>query len=194
MNDSISNLCLLVSNDDIPSFEAIFKLFYTKLLQFGEAIVKNREEAEEIVEDVFIKLWSNRKTLPAVKNLNYYLFVSVKHGALNYLEKAKRNAVLDIDTALIDLGATSMNPEESMISFETMQKIQAAIDTLPPKCKLIFKLIKEDGLKYKEAANLLNISVKTIEAQMSIAIAKVGQSLQITTKDDYTNLLQEKIR
>jgi RNA polymerase sigma factor (sigma-70 family) len=70
-----------------------------------------------------------------------------------------------------------------MITAEMMHKMQAAIDALPPRCKMIFKLIREDGLRYKEVAEILNISVNTIDAQMAIAVRKICQSLQIDKPD-----------
>ncbi len=177
ITESINNLCLLAADDNEAAFESIFKLYYIRLLQFTETILKKREDAEEVVEDVFIKLWGSRKTLPAIKNLNYYLFVSVKHGAFNHLEKNKKHLNINIDELALDFCESSFNPEQSMISAEVLQQIQTSINALPPRCKLIFKLIKEDGLKYKEVASLLSISIKTIEAQMTLALGKIGNSL-----------------
>ena len=190
--DSIINLSLKAADDDEIAFEAIFKLFYVKLLQFAETILKRREEAEEVVEDVFMKLWDNRKTLPAIKNLNFYLLVAVKHCALNYLEKNKKHYNIVLEDIHVDFGEISMNPEESLISSEKVNNIQRIIDNLPPKCKLIFHLIKEDGLKYKEAATLLNLSVKTIEAQMSLALSRIGCELRSDSEFSHLELLQNK--
>lgn len=175
--DSIINLSLKAADDDEIAFEAIFKLFYVRLLQFAESTLGNREEAEEVVEDVFIKLWENRKILSAIKNLNYYLFVVTKNTALNYIEKNKKHTTVCLEDYKVDFGEISMNPEECMISAEAVKKIQQIIDRLPPQCKLIFKLIKEDGLKYKETAALLQLSVKTIESQMALALRKIGKTL-----------------
>ena len=192
--NSDTNLCLLAANNNGAAFETIYKMFYVRLLQFAEAMLKNRADAEEVVEDVFIKLWANRTTLPAIKNLNYYLFVSVKHGSLNHLEKRKKNNTINIDEANISVGQLVMNPEQCIISFENMKKIQLAIENLPPKCQLIFKLVKEDSLKYKEVANLLNLSVKTIETQMSLALSKIGQSLKYHFNAGYVQMPQQKLK
>lgn len=192
MEESTLNLSMLVANDDEVAFEAIFKLFYVKLLQFAATILKSREEAEEVVEDVFMKLWDNRKTLPAIKNLNFYLLVAVKHCALNYLEKNKKHNNIVLEELEVEFGELSMNPEESLISSEKIKNIQRIIDNLPAKCKLIFRLIKEDGLKYKEAATLLNLSVKTIEAQMSLALSRIGFELRSDAEYSHFELLQNK--
>src|SRR5687768_1911588 len=92
---SINQLCLQIAEfDDESAFGELFKLYYSRLLLFAEAILKRREPAEEAVEDVFLKLWENRKVLSAINNVNYYLLVAVKHKALDYLEKMNRQAVL----------------------------------------------------------------------------------------------------
>ena len=176
---TISQLCLQIAKfNDEAAFGELFKLYYTRLLLFTEAILKDREQSEEAVEDVFLKLWENREVLPAINNINYYLLVAAKHRALNYLEKMKRQAIIGLDDVEVEFGDISVNPENALISAENVRIIQAIINDLPPRCKLIFRLIKEDGLKYREAADLLNVSVKTIETQMSLALSKIGAALQ----------------
>ena len=176
---SINELCLQIAEqDDEAAFGELFRLFYPKLLLFTETILKSREPAEEAVEDVFLKLWENRKVLPAINNVNYYLLVAAKHKALDYLEKMKKQAVISLDEVEVEFGDIPVNPENTLISAENIRIIQAIINDLPPRCKLIFRLIKEDGLKYREAAELLNISVKTVETQMSLALSKIGAGLQ----------------
>ena len=176
---TISQLCLQIAeSDDEAAFGELFRSFYPRLLLFAEAILKSREPAEEAVEDVFLKLWENRKMLPAINNLNYYLLVSVKHKSLDYLEKIKSHAVISLDDVVLEFGEMQVNPETALISAESIRIIRSIINDLPPRCKLIFHLVKEDGLKYREAADLLNISVKTVETQMSLALSKIGDALQ----------------
>lgn len=177
---SIDQLCLRIAeSDDEAAFNLLFKNFYARLLVFAQAILKIREPAEEAVEDVFVKLWENRKVLPAIKNLNYYLLVSVKHKALDYLEKIKSQAVVGFDDVVFEIDdVQTANPETSLISAENIRIIRSAINELPPRCKLIFHLVKEEGLKYRETADLLNISLKTVETQMSLALRKIGEALQ----------------
>ncbi|OQP38611.1 hypothetical protein A4H97_17960 [Niastella yeongjuensis] len=177
---SINQLCLRIAeSNDEAAFGKLFRQFYPRLLIFTTAILKNRETAEEAVEDVFLKLWENRKVLPAVNNLSYYLLVAAKHKALDYLEKAKTIPQISIDDAVLDAGvAMQIDPETALISAENIRIIQSAINGLPPRCRLIFLLVKEDGLKYRETADLLNISIKTVETQMSLALRKIGEALQ----------------
>lgn len=178
MPTAIDQLCLQIAeSDDDSAFGALFKEYYPRLLSFAEAILKSREPAEEAVEDVFLRLWENRKVLPAIKNLNYYLLVSVKHRALDYLDKIKKHAVLSLDEVAFEIGKIEVNPETTLISAESVRIIRSLINDLPPRCRLIFHLVKEEGLKYRETAELLNISVKTVETQMSLALSKIGEAL-----------------
>ncbi|HVU55557.1 MAG TPA: RNA polymerase sigma-70 factor [Puia sp.] len=182
---TMNQLCLQIAeSDDELAFGELFKLYYPRLLLFAEAILKSREPAEEAVEDVFLKLWENRKVLPAINNINYYLLVAAKHKALDYLEKMKKHAVIRLEDVQVEFGDIAVNPEDSLISAESVRIIQAIINGLPPRCKLMFRLVKEDGLKYREVADLLNISVKTVETQMSLALSKIGAALQTRMPSD----------
>jgi RNA polymerase sigma-70 factor (ECF subfamily) len=164
----------VAENDDQAAFQVLFRHFFPGLLSFAAAYMKNRMLAEEVVEDVFVKLWENRKMLPAIKNLNYYLYVATKHAAINSLQKDRRKYqsfhMEDLDEEVLHFRRT---PEDLMISGQVLLEIEGIINTLPPKCRLIFRLVKEEGLRYKEIAELLNISPKTVENQMTIALQKL---------------------
>jgi len=148
-------------------------------VQFSHSICKNKQWAEEVTEDVFIKIWRNHKNAPQIQNLKVYLYTAIKNTTLNYIaQQARRNITEpfgDIDIELTE------NPADSIIEKETFKKIYQAIETLPPRCKIVFKLIREDGLKYKEVAAILNISPKTVEAQMALAIKRIF----LFMKDDF---------
>jgi RNA polymerase sigma-70 factor (ECF subfamily) len=183
---SINQLCLQIAEfDDEVAFGELFQLHYSRLLLFAEAILKSREPAEEAVEDVFLKLWENRKVLPAINNVNYYLLVAAKHKALDYLEKMRRQAIISLEDVEVEFGDISINPEDSLISAESVRIIQNIVNGLPPRCKLMFRLVKEDGLKYREVAELLNVSIKTVETQISLALSKIGTALQTRLPSDH---------
>ena len=82
----------------------------------------------------------------------------------------------------MDFKSVYFDPEQLMVTAEMVARIKAAIEALPPKCKLIFKLVKEEELKYREVADILNISVKTIESQLAIALKKIGTSISFDIK------------
>lgn len=168
---------MIAMNDDGNAYKKIFLFYYSRLVSFSYAITHCKESSEEVVSDVFVKIWNNRKTLLQVDNFHLYLYVSTKNISLNYLEKQKRAQVFSLDDTKVELKSMYFDPEQLLISSEMFKRICAAVQDLPPKCRLVFKLIKEDGLSYKEVAALLHLSVKTIEAQMTIALRRIGNSV-----------------
>jgi RNA polymerase sigma-70 factor (family 1) len=179
---SIPELQRLVAEDnDIAAFEKIYLLFYRDLHQFACNIIKSGHIAEEIVSDVFVQIWKKRATLTEVNNLRVFLYVAVKNLALTYLYKAKTQRVCWIEEFAV--GAASFTDpgraDDRINEKEMAAGIQKAIDRLPLKCKAVFKLVKEDGLKYSETAKVLNLSVKTVENQMGIALKKIAQHLRL---------------
>ncbi len=168
--------CLLESISDRDcekSYKELFLLLHEKLSHFAFSIIKSNEDAEEVVSDFFINIWQKRKTLKQLEKPQLYFFIGVKNASINRLKLIKRQQVPPLEQWEAKLHSVFFNPEELMLSDEFTKKIMAAINMLPPKCKVIFKLIKVDGFKYAEAAELLEVSVKTIEAQMAIALRRV---------------------
>jgi RNA polymerase sigma-70 factor (ECF subfamily) len=163
--------------DDQQAYKELFTSLYSYLFHFARSLVKTKEPAEEIISDVFIKVWEKRKDLEKIDNLKLYLYVSTRNFAYNYLDKQKRSATNPLDEMQADLTSLYFDPEQLLITADMLARIQKAIDQLPPKCKMIFKLAKEDGLKYKEVAEILNISTKTVENQLAIAVQKIGTAV-----------------
>lgn len=165
--------------DDESAYKEIFIAFYKPLHQFAFSFVKSKELAEEVVSDVFLRIWMTRSDLERIENLKVYLYVSIKNTSLKYLLKQHKQVAISIDELEIELESFSRNPEELMLTAEMMNRIKSAVNDLPPRCKLIFKLIKEDGLRYKEVAEILNISIKTIDNQLAIALGKINKAVSI---------------
>lgn len=137
--------------------------------------VKSSQIAEELVSDVFFALWENRKQLVEVTNFDAYIYRIAKFRVLKYLRDNKTLTV-DLDEVPIELFAfTETTPEDDYISRELIDAVNEAIEQLPTKSKLAFKLVREDGMKYKDAAEHLGISVKTLEAQLSYAMKKIAK-------------------
>jgi RNA polymerase sigma-70 factor (family 1) len=165
--------------DDTQAYKQLFLLFYPSLVQFASTITKSRETAEEVVSDVFIKIWQKRQQLDKVENLSFYLFTAVKNRCITqfYDQKNRSEMEVNINDVSVEFRSIYHDPEQKMISAEMISNIQSAINDLPPRCRLIFKLVKEEGLKYKEVAELLHLSVKTVENQMSLAFKKIGTAI-----------------
>lgn len=182
---------LIASGDEI-SFTQLYLHFGKKLIQFAVSLVRSKEISEELVEDVFVKLWANRHRIEEIENLTVYLYVSVKNKALNALShKARELIKAPFDYLDTTVDAFSPDPYDLMITVEMMTRMRQAIESLPPRCKIIFKLIRENGLKYKEVAEILGISVNTIDVQMAIAVKRICTALDIERpgKTIFTHML-----
>lgn len=165
-------------NDDAAAYKELFLLYHKRLLNFSITITRSKESSEEIVSDVFMKIWVNRKVLPGIENFHLYIYIATKNLSINRALKERKQEHFSLDDAVVDIKNIYADPEQLMITSEMQKRIQAAIQTLPPKCQLIFKLIREDGLKHKEVAELLSLSQKTVENQMGIAIKKISESIR----------------
>jgi RNA polymerase sigma-70 factor (family 1) len=169
-----------VAGGDESAFTQVYFHFSKRLIVFGTSLVRSKEIAEELVEDVFVRLWANRKQITEIDNLTVYLYVAVKNKALNKLsQKASELIAAPFDYLDTSMDEFAADPYDLLITTEMMSRMQTVIETLPPRCKMIFKLIREDALKYKEVAEILNISVNTIDVQMAIAVKKICTALHI---------------
>ena len=185
MNFNSTNETLLLSlkekvaDGDQNSFRQLFHLYSKKLTQFAFAIVKSNDAAREIVDEVFIKIWRNKSSITTIQNLTVYLYTAIKNTSLNYLSaRARENMVESFDFFSVQLSDNN-SPEKTLINSEMLKKINAAIDQLPPRCKMVFKLVREDGLSYKQVGAILNISPKTVDAQMMIAVKQVSEKVKM---------------
>jgi RNA polymerase sigma-70 factor (family 1) len=157
MNDSYNDILHGIANHDQQSFRLLFDLFSSRLIHFSYSLLKNRETAIEIVDEVFVKFWKNREQATSIQNVNMYLHTAVKNSALNYLSRKSKEQVIDPGDIINSHLSTDQNPEQKMITAELFRKIEQAVDELPPRCKIIFTLVRAYGLKYKEVAALLNV-------------------------------------
>ncbi len=192
----VKNLKDIISFEKIASgseveFEKFFKLHYSQLYRFAMFFVKTKVLADEVVMDVFCRLWSKRKNIVTIKNMDTYLFVSVRNISYSIIKSEKKYKFEDLDLFEISTLRYTKTPENSMISQENLEEINAAIESLPPKCKLIFKLLREENLKKKDVSEILNISVKTIDNQIAIAVKKIAEVLGVDLSNkNYSSHIQ----
>lgn len=173
---------LVAAGNDTKAFERIYLILYNDLHYFAYRIIKSNHIAEEIVADVFVMLWKKRNEFEAIKNLRVFLYVAIKNQALTYLYKAKKQKVCWIEEFANEpeMLSEESRPDELLIGKEVARDLQQAIKNLPDKCKAVFKLVKEDRLKYAQAARVLNLSIKTVENQMGIALRKIAHAMKLS--------------
>ena len=146
------------------AFEALFRAWYGLLVIYAHRFLRDKMEAESVVQTVFINLWERRKTLK-IKHIKNYLKVAVRNRCVNQLNRRKQHQSLD---ERWDLAAAE--PDDELPNEALLEKINRAIDRMPPQRQKIFKMGRFEGLRYKDIATLLSISPKTVETQMSKAL------------------------
>ncbi|WP_199851477.1 RNA polymerase sigma-70 factor [Parabacteroides pacaensis] len=174
--DTHINLLLrkISEDDDEAAFRNFFDTYYQKLFHLALYFIRSKELAEEIVSDVFFIIWKRRKALGDVDDIEKYLYTSTKNQALHYIRRSPVIDKIPLGLYTIHLLHDENNPEEKLLSQEYRALIQKAIDSLPDKCKEVFRLVLSDKLKHKQIAQLLNISEKTVEAHITTAYKRIA--------------------
>jgi len=168
---------LLVDEHSELAFRMIINTYQDKVFRFISLFVSSRLDCEELASDVFISLWNNKENLSDISDLDNYIFIVAKNRALNHLRKGKAELV-DLDTFQVDaFHNTETTPESIYISLEEVEAMNAAINELPQKTKMAFHLVREEKMKYKDAAEILGVSIKTIEKQVAAAMTKLKERL-----------------
>lgn len=160
------------------AFEQLFKQYYQELCRYCVRYVKQETVAEEIVQDVFVKLWQMQKRTEVKTSLRAYLYTAVKNTALNYLKSQfARQQFEDQDQDHLRL--TTDNTREALDFEELSKLVTEAVESLPPQCRTIFELSRSGGYTYHEISQKLDISPKTVENQMGIALKKLKEFLRV---------------
>jgi RNA polymerase sigma-70 factor (ECF subfamily) len=177
MGLGLSILQSQVAIGDTRAFRQIFDALFSNLTKFSFSFVHSKEAATEIVDELFVQLWIKRADIMKINDLRVYLYTATKNASLNYISKKAKQIEVEPYENLIVQMTDLVSPEQLMITKEMLQKIKEAVDSLPPRCKLIFKFVREDGLSYSEVAEILGLSIKTIDAQMVIAVSRIRGKL-----------------
>src|SRR5690606_928109 len=146
------------------------------LLQFALAYLKAKEPAEEIVNDALYKVWQKKESIAEIGNLRAYLFTAVRNACLSLLARLKEEQ--DRLSGMPFKDFTAENPESIIISMELQDCIRHAINALPPRCRQIYEMVRIEGLRNKDVAARLNISVNTVDAQLAIALKRLVQAVR----------------
>ncbi len=156
----------------IPSeraFEQLFRDYYPRLCAFALSLLRDREEAEEIVQTLFCRLWEQRDSIDITTSVQAYLFRAVRNASLNQIKKAHIREAYKV----MNLDNINNHPEfqpDRITQSELSKRLEKAISNLPEQCRLIFKMSRFEELKYREIADLLGLSIKTVENQMGKAL------------------------
>lgn len=158
------------------AFDEIFRMYYEPLCRYCFQFVYDKDTTEEIVQEFFVRLWEQRKTIVIEKSFVAYLYVAVKNTALNYLQKNKTRRLYE--QTYVDIKTESLKEDKVLLDDEINALVKKGMEQLPEKCRLVFYLSRNEGLSNEEIANYLNISYKTVENQITKAFHKLREALK----------------
>lgn len=174
--NSDSEIIRRIRQGDKQEFEKLFRSSYVSLVRYAKKILKDHDTAEEIVQDLFFRLWQDRGNLTIESSLNGYLFRSVHNRSLHFIEHQK---VVDRHAGEIAASADQIaEPVTEAIYYSELQsKVARVLERLPERCSVIFRMSRFEGLKYNEIAEKLSVSLKTVEANMGRALKEFRKAL-----------------
>jgi len=168
---NIMNLLSSVSSDGRGAFERFYNLYYDQVFRFAYY-------CKEVVSDVFFSIWKSKARLKEIDNIDTYLYITVRNEALRHISRSNSVNKIQMDQLYSFEPEEEATPEGMLESQEMRELFNLAIDELPEKCRLIFLMIREEGLSTKEVAKILSIQESTVRVQMKIAVEKLIKRLK----------------
>jgi RNA polymerase sigma-70 factor, ECF subfamily len=168
-------LLLKIQAGDEGAYDSVFRSWYPVLVRVATALLREIDAAEEVAQDVMLELWRRRHVLDTNISLRGYLLRSIRNRSLNHLRhlRVRRQSEADIEATY----NAPLGSDQPIVAKELSEAVQTAIAELPPRCREVFELSRVHGLKYAEIAETLEISQKTVEAQMGKALKLMRQRL-----------------
>lgn len=163
---------------DEQAFELLFRKYYVRLCGFANKFLNDPDKVKDIVQEVFTRIWEGREDIDPEDSLKSYIFKIAQNLSLNKLRKSKVETKYIEVYKLVYIENYELSAHESLLAKELEDNIENAIEKLPAECRKVFRLSRVDGLKYKEIAGQLNISEKTVEAQMTKALKVIRIELR----------------
>ena len=173
-NKNIETIVQLNSIEwDVNAFEKLYDEYYSSLCLFANKYLQDIDLSRSLVQELFVNLWLKKEKIAIRDSLKLYLYKAVRNKSIDYLRESKKNVRLS------EISESKLNSpfEDKLEEAELNDRINQSINELPEKCREIFLLCRFEGLKYSQIASRLNISVKTVEMQMGIALKKIKNKL-----------------
>lgn len=170
-------LILGLKKGDHDSYETLFDLYYVKFVNFADTIIKDRSSAKDLVQEAFIRIWINRFKLDENQSLENYIYVIVKRLVFNHLRNIKPYEDLESGKAQNEIADTWGEQDLIVIANETRHRIDDIISKMPPQRRRVFIMSRNQGMSNKAIADVLQISVKTVERHMTLALAELRENI-----------------
>jgi RNA polymerase sigma-70 factor (ECF subfamily) len=172
--DTNENIKNIIADGNVSAFTILYNSFFKRLLLEAFKYVDDVAAAEEIVQDVFLRIWERSNTLNGITSIKSYLYRSVINESLNYIRRKKS---IELHHQILAENLTDSYIQEVDEEHELVLKLYAQIDKLPAKCKQVFKMARLDGLRYREIAEKLSISERTVENHVANALKLLKENM-----------------
>ena len=177
-NSQLNHLLHRIIKGDENALRILFETYSQRLFHVAYYFLHVKELAEEAVLDVFTNIWKKRKSLANISNIEHYLYISVKNQALHYIRRDYIPDEENISLYETELISETSSPENILLDKEYESLIQEAINSLPPKCKEVFRLVLSDKLKIKNIASLLSISESAVNKHIALAYKRIAEYIK----------------
>ena len=169
----------IAEDNDPAAFTTFFRVYHPKLLRFALLYVPSKHQAEDVVSDTMVQLLRRRQNVFRMKKLEGYLFMSVKNQALNHIKKKKVGLEDDEEYATLKQPVLEdTTPLRQLLDDELRERIRVATERLPPRRQRVYRLVKDEGLRYRQVAELLNISDRTVEHHLESALKDLRRTIR----------------
>lgn len=173
-SDTINELLRRISTGDEEAFRRLYLGYYDRLYQFARMYLRHADAAEDIVSELFFQLWKGRAGLMQIDNFNAYAYRAVRNSCLNTLKASSRNLDCGLSHPKLQVSIDPSLAADEEVDYKLLSEtLSEAVESLPERCRMIFKLAHEDGMSYREIASVLDIAVTTVEGQLAIAKRKL---------------------
>lgn len=163
-----------ISAGSEQAFQTLYLHYHDRLFQFARMYLHDQQAAEDVVSDLFFQLWKSREMMAQIDNFNAYVYRAVRNSCTNYLLSGYRKRVSDLSQTQLQISVDPAVPADEQVDFQLLNRaLTDAVERLPERCRIIFKLAKEDGMSHREIAAVLDISVSTVEGQLAIAMRRL---------------------
>jgi len=169
----LKDIILGISKRDERAFKRLFEDFFNTLVNYAYSFVLDRTIAEDIVLELMVKIWDLGPKINSIQNIKYYLYRSTKNRCLNEIKQSSKFSFEELDDTTLE----STTPESLLITKERSAFIEQAINSLPLRCRTVFIMVRENNMSYQEVADILEISINTVNRHMQDALHKLYDQL-----------------
>lgn len=188
-----AELINLLKADDERALYNLYNRYWDRLLQVAVQRLENLEESQELVQDIFIRLWDRRKEIELKYSLATYLSVAVKYQVINRMDKQHRKRQRE-NATLLAVAYTSASPEEILVEKELWARLEATIEQLPEKCRIVYRMSRDEGKTHKQIAEALDISESTVEKHIIKALKNIRSDLSASGPIAFLYLLDHYLK